>query len=1052
MDDDIDIEEHDVLDNPRIKSIFPDLSRVKIEVPDDEDLVEDQYGILEPAEEPQEMQYQYEYSFETAPDDMQEDYVQEGTPEDMEEDQEGEDNSYFYDNQIILGSKPSPDLELLYEEALTSQPIVYLENWQDRLKSSPCFCDTCEILFPTVNALDAHKMISHSYLVAMEIPHKNTARKSTATSKYCNHCSKTFPDDTSLIKHLYELLPLNNFSKVKEEKVEPEKKFKTPVPWPKKIKIEPREVKVEPVEEAKPKLKTLQRDGKFFAASTLVPKSTLFLCNGCQVGFLSCFGAAQHAKMCRKLTTFDRCGICKRKIRTRDVKTHELQHSFSDKLKIYTMNKSIYERVLCKCPKCLSCFDELAFWAHYPKCKKSDKKSMYCTDCDVNIALSRYKWHRLRHSTKKLTKKDFIVVEFYDQYDIKNEENKLELLRIQKKERQKMYKATYRRKQQGLIDAKPSDGDIKVYYCEDCGCCQCRLNYKGHTDGLCKRTLAKKYCEKCGLCFTSKSIESHQNLHDKRSFSLKDISIISLTTGNPLEPQIPDFYQCHKCSKNFLYRRTLFRHDCKTEKHITCKLCSKKYNIQAYKIHKIFHAADKLMPALMKQYSLINDMWNVMYMCVSCDLVTMTYDSAVTHSQGHLNYIISDLHRQCVVCDLRIAEKEFTLHEKLHSNNDCIGRESFKILQYKFEDLFKKEWLLLFKDLPREHRQQILSKSIYRFTRSVKMQIEINASTNETKYFCMNCNTFVEGPFVKRHIKSKRSKRKIENSVETSPVKKPRTSLRDLDTPLSERKSSRRALNKASTSRDSGMDFDDSTNEIIVPDEISIHANVNNDTNIDNDTSELPGLDKNGLSSRLKSRIIVKGYGKELYKCLHCDAHYMKKESFVYHVNRNPGPHDFTDKHECDICGIIFSKHTLPRHKYVHHDKMGLKRHDFVILTDYSTKQENLQEIKVENASEILDISTEVNDDTISVNDSINDTKILSELNNSDNRDSENLSDVNINDICDTNSENISVNDTNVNVKVSNTEIHSDVKVSETEILSDVKVGDTEILSDVKIR
>lgn len=612
-------------------------------------------------------------------------------------------------------------------------------------------------------------MVSHSYLVAMDTSlRENTARKSTVTSKYCNHCAKTFPDDTSLIKHLYELLPLNNFSKVKEEKKEPQKdKLATSLPWPKKvkrtshvikklhtkkIKLEPREIKIEPEEKVgKSKLKTaLSRDGKFFAASSLVPKSTLFQCNVCQVGFLSCFGASQHAKCCRKVSLFKKCGICKRRIRTRDVKTHELQHSYTDKLKIYTMNKSIYERVLCKCPKCLACFDELAFWAHYPNCKKSDKKSAYCPDCDINIALCRFKNHRLKHLVKKLTKKDFIVVEFYDQKEMSVEDE--DIKRMERKERHKMYKQKYRNR----IRMPYINEEIKVYYCEHCGCCQCRLNYKGHTEGLCKRTLPKKYCEKCGLCFTSKSLESHLNLHEKRSFSLKDITVISLTTGKSIDTPMANFYECRECFKHFLYRRSINIHNCKTEKYITCKICMKKFNIQAYKIHKIFHSVDKLMPELMKKYNLINNMWNIMYLCASCELVTMTYDAAVTHSQGHLNYIISDLHSHCMVCDLRIAEKEFSLHEKLHSNNESIERESFKILKYNYEDLFKEEWMDLFEDLPEIHRVQILSKSIYRYV----------------FYSCTNKDRFFVCLFVPSRLRNYFTDLTIFASIESKAIKK----------------------------------------------------------------------------------------------------------------------------------------------------------------------------------------------------------------------------------------------------------------------------------------
>lgn len=100
---------------------------------------------------------------------------------------------------------------------------MLLEDWGPRLEASKCFCKDCEILFPTRNALDAHKMANHSFLVALDT---NKAVKSTAkdfrgpaatsgsssgdhvagTSKFCNHCNKTFANDTVLISHLYQIL------------------------------------------------------------------------------------------------------------------------------------------------------------------------------------------------------------------------------------------------------------------------------------------------------------------------------------------------------------------------------------------------------------------------------------------------------------------------------------------------------------------------------------------------------------------------------------------------------------------------------------------------------------------------------------------------------------------------------------------------------------------------------------------------------------------------------------------------------------------------------
>ncbi|KAH9627648.1 hypothetical protein HF086_009798 [Spodoptera exigua] len=577
MEDDIDIEEHDVLDNPRIKSIFPDLSRVKIEIPDEDDA-------------------------------------------------------------LVEGSKPPVDWDALKMEALTSNTVVDLENWGPTLEASPCYCNSCSILFPTVNALDAHKMISHSYLVAMDLSPKNTARKSTVPSKYCNHCSKTFPDDTSLIKHLYELLPLNFPVKEEPEDTETVKPKKIAAQLPKKLKSStpvPRKIKVEPKEEVEqtsevPKRKIcfkLPRDGKFFASSSLVPRGTLFQCNICQIGFISCFAALQHSKYCEKALAFDKCGVCKRKIRKKDSAIHSLQHQTNDKLKIYTVNKNMYDKVLCKCPKCLSCFDELGFWAHYGKCKKSERKSTRCPDCDLHIASTRYQLHRIKHASKKLSKKELIVIEFFD-HSAKGTID----MRKTAKEFKKKFREKIKRTRQGA-DVVIYPHDIPLYYCDVCGCCQYKLSYKGHVNGMCRTYKSKKYCEKCGLCFSAKGITSHRRLHANRSFQLKDIKIFNLSSGQVMEPPLPEMYRCEKCEKHFLYYRNVRFHKCKQEKFVTCKVCSKKFNIQAYKIHKKFHGVDELIPELLKKYNLIQTTWNVLFMCQACEIVNMTYDAAVTHSQ-----------------------------------------------------------------------------------------------------------------------------------------------------------------------------------------------------------------------------------------------------------------------------------------------------------------------------------------------------------------------------------------------------------------------------------
>ncbi|CAG9790575.1 unnamed protein product [Diatraea saccharalis] len=115
-------------------------------------------------------------------------------------------------NRIILGSKPCPKRKKI-------KPLyVSLENWGDRLDRSPCYCKECMILFATRNALDAHKMSAHSFLVAVEAPKDDTPQEDSPqpNHKFCNHCNTYFEDDNMLIQHLYDLIQAKQ-AKVKEK-------------------------------------------------------------------------------------------------------------------------------------------------------------------------------------------------------------------------------------------------------------------------------------------------------------------------------------------------------------------------------------------------------------------------------------------------------------------------------------------------------------------------------------------------------------------------------------------------------------------------------------------------------------------------------------------------------------------------------------------------------------------------------------------------------------------------------------------------------------------
>ncbi|XP_063392209.1 uncharacterized protein LOC134677678 [Cydia fagiglandana] len=265
MADDIDIEEHDVLESLRRRHEQPDTS-----VQPDSFIVKS---------EPLEVEYE-ESNYEDPNHETQWTWDQDKVEIKIEPQEDIVNADEFRFGKIILGSKPAqlpqdldtPSGSQVREVEYNYNMSLVLDDWGPILNRSDCYCKICETLFATVNALDAHKMIAHSFLVATDkqpSPERNKAFKSTAKPsnviivnndstckichfqfkgttgksnllrhyrnihqvdpktmnssdfkswRVCNHCNMYFPNDTSLVKHLYELLPLNDKTPTKDDR------------------------------------------------------------------------------------------------------------------------------------------------------------------------------------------------------------------------------------------------------------------------------------------------------------------------------------------------------------------------------------------------------------------------------------------------------------------------------------------------------------------------------------------------------------------------------------------------------------------------------------------------------------------------------------------------------------------------------------------------------------------------------------------------------------------------------------------------------------------
>ncbi|GBP11309.1 hypothetical protein EVAR_92845_1 [Eumeta japonica] len=180
MSDDIDIEEHDVMASVAEKDVFVDLSIVKQEVLDIEyeDLSSGAHRRHPPSPQLTATCSVEVHNADSTTDDLPEPLPALESPVTVS----SSDNI-----QTTTTNQDIDDYEKLKEEAKSNITKVILEDWSFYISQCKSYCEHCKILFPTENALAAHNMLSHSYLVAVE--ENNTIPSSIQTPTLVSDCT-----------------------------------------------------------------------------------------------------------------------------------------------------------------------------------------------------------------------------------------------------------------------------------------------------------------------------------------------------------------------------------------------------------------------------------------------------------------------------------------------------------------------------------------------------------------------------------------------------------------------------------------------------------------------------------------------------------------------------------------------------------------------------------------------------------------------------------------------------------------------------------------------
>ncbi|XP_045761051.1 zinc finger protein 91-like isoform X2 [Maniola jurtina] len=176
MSEDIDIEEHDLLQNPIIQRIFPDLSVLKQEIMDFDE------GFPEKETNSKETDKNILINKLQITDHVN---IISGTTE-----------SHFassFHRKIILGSKPSKGTKNLTP---LSNLKVTLQNIRPYLIRTKRFCDKCLILFPNNVSLSHHKASAHTILECntkedypLHPEHEKSYKCSLCQGEYSSKCS-----------------------------------------------------------------------------------------------------------------------------------------------------------------------------------------------------------------------------------------------------------------------------------------------------------------------------------------------------------------------------------------------------------------------------------------------------------------------------------------------------------------------------------------------------------------------------------------------------------------------------------------------------------------------------------------------------------------------------------------------------------------------------------------------------------------------------------------------------------------------------------------------
>ncbi|XP_045450608.1 uncharacterized protein LOC123659435 [Melitaea cinxia] len=642
-DDMIDIEEHDVLENPIIKQIFPDLSKLKKEIIDYNDEIQDEIS-----------------NFETV--------------------NSGETNKQLW-RQFNASQIGKTKQNYLYDVK------VSLQNISPKLTSNQKFCQKCLILFSKKEDLCNHERLCHQHMCLQKNNFKNNSKNGENSNifnfysnkgvsqnkssninvmvnindskaidnnlrKPCFHCNIIFPSIQTLIDHLYEILynKKSNIQHPKNLKFSSKCKFcdsnyNDVLSYNRHLRKRHRN------EMLKNKNESINE------VRVMALKAILYKCSECNIHFVTSETARYHLEHSEVLQHWY-CTSCQFFFKLKHKNLHEKQHNYSKYFTVVEVNNK-------------SCNG-----THLGE----ENSLTHQTNCDIDeIGIDdRISDFVTEHNQEASQQKEELKTSNDFHSSMIDTENSSNVGDIKEKKCLNTSLEKY----------------TQLYFCDVCKCNISRnCNVEHHLEANCRRG-TKNVCEYCGLVFSSETVDLHRIIHlENRNIQLKDFIILDLKTKTKITP-VFDFPKCTLCEKYFICKNEIILHVCNEGRSITCSVCNIKLTKSALQLHEPFHSyntqnqtelnnkSDNIM--LCNTDSRLTEITNNdqtslsplgsetecddkvlhLYTCKNCDVSMNFYDEAVEHchSHTHLNKIEIDTTKCAILCQVCIREFRNTFH------------------------------------------------------------------------------------------------------------------------------------------------------------------------------------------------------------------------------------------------------------------------------------------------------------------------------------------------------------------------------------------------------